>query len=55
MIKPRLAAIDIIFTSPPTHLTAGAVLLKGEGAVKQRSFINQNRIFLDDKATFSGN
>jgi len=31
MIKPRLAAIDIKFTSPPTHPTAGAVLLKGEG------------------------
>ena|GEM_PF-5520120 len=57
MIKPRLAAIDIKFTSPPSPSPPPKESLweKERGAAKQRSFINQNRIFLNDKAPISGN
>ncbi len=63
MIKPRIAAIDIKFTSPlncrsrrgGTSKMSKDIFSKERGAVKKRSFINQNRIFFYDKAPLSGN
>lgn len=50
MIKPRLAAIENIFTSPP------APLLKGKGSSKTEvSHKIEKTIFVNDKAPLSGN